>query len=63
MANLQLSSQMNKTQAVKEFRECVGNSYRGDQIAQREAWLNFVDSLNADGLISQKQRDNWTNPF
>ena len=54
---------MNKTQAVKEFRECVGNSYRGDQIAQREAWLNFVDSLNADGLISQKQRDNWTNPF
>lgn len=54
---------MNKTQAIAEFKECVGNSYRGDKIAQREAWLNFVDSLNADNLITQRQRDTWSNPF
>jgi len=54
---------MTKAQAIAEFRECVGNMYRGDTIAQREAWLNFIDTLNADNLITQKQRDNWTNPF
>lgn len=54
---------MTKAQAVSEFRECVGNSYRGDVIAQREAWLNFVDTLNKDELITQRQRDTWSNPF
>jgi hypothetical protein len=53
---------MNKSQAVAEFRECIGSMYRGDKIAQREAWLNFVDSLCDDKLITQKQRDTWSNP-
>jgi hypothetical protein len=53
---------MTKTQAVAEFRECIGNMYRGDRIMQREAWLNFVDTLCDDQLITQKQRDTWSNP-
>lgn len=53
---------MTKAQAVIEFRECIGNMYRGDKIAQREAWLNFLDSLCKDKLITQHQRDTWTTP-
>ena len=53
---------MTKTQAVAEFRECIGNMYRGDRIAQHEAWLNFVDTLCEDKLITQRQRDTWTSP-
>ena len=54
---------MTKSQAIAGFRECVGNSYYGDRIAQREAWLCFVDTLSRDNLITQKQRDTWSNPF
>lgn len=53
---------MNKKQAIAEFHECIGLMYRGDKIAQREAWLNFVDGLCEDKLITQHQRDTWTNP-
>lgn len=53
---------MNKKQAIAEFHECIGLMYRGDKIAQREAWLNFVDTLCEDKLITQHQRDTWTNP-
>ena len=38
-------------------------SWRGDTIAKREAWNNFVDVLSREGDITQSQRDNWTNPF
>ena len=38
-------------------------SWRGDTIAKREAWNDFVDMLSREGDISQSQRDNWTNPF
>lgn len=53
---------MTKSQAVAEFRECIGLMYRGDRIAQHEAWLNFIDGLCEDKLITQKQRDTWTSP-
>jgi len=54
---------MNKSQAISEFRECVGRSYNHDLIMKREAWLAFIDSLRRDGLVTDKQFDNWTNPF
>lgn len=53
---------MTKAQAVAEFRETIGNMYRGDRIMQHEAWLNFVDMLCEDKLITQKQRDTWSSP-
>jgi hypothetical protein len=37
--------------------------WKGDTIAKREAWNDFVDMLSRDGDITQSQRDNWTNPF
>ena len=40
-----------------------GVSGRVDRIALCEAWHNFVDSLNKDGLVTERQADTWTNPF
>jgi len=54
---------MTKAQAIAEFRSIVGNAYRGDSIAKREAWLCWADSLCNEKRITQKQRDNWSNPF
>jgi hypothetical protein len=50
---------LTKSQASAEFRECVGQSYRGDPEAKRDAWRAFLDTLLADQLINQTQRDTW----
>ena len=54
---------MNKLQAVAEFKECIGQMYRNDPIAKREAFNNFLDSLHRDGLITDHQVNNWSNPY
>jgi hypothetical protein len=48
-----------KSQAAAEFRECIGQSYRGNHEAKRDAWQAFLDTLLADHLINQTQRDQW----
>ena len=50
---------LTKAQATAEFRECIGQSYRGDPEAKRDAWESFLDSLLSDNLINQTQRDKW----
>ena len=50
---------LTKSQASSEFRECIGQSYRGDPKAKRDAWLAFLDTLLADQLITTNQRDLW----
>ena len=52
-----------KAQALNEFREFVGRSYDCDRTMKREAWLNFIDSLHRDGLVTDKQVNTWNNPF
>ena len=34
-----------------------------DRIAKKVCWLDFVDSLNKQGLVSDKQAGLWTNPY
>ncbi len=58
-----MSYTVTKAQALIEFRECVGRSYDHDRIMKREAWINFVDSLRRDGLVSNHQYTTWSNPF
>lgn len=36
---------------------------RGDSIAKREAFNDFVDYLNKDGQVSDHQADTWSNPY
>ena len=50
---------LTKSQATAEFRECIGQSYRGDPEAKRDAWEAFLDTLLADQLITTTQRDKW----
>jgi len=38
-------------------------NYKGNSIAKREAFNNFVDGLNKDGIVSNHQAYNWSNPF
>ena len=52
-----------KKQVVAQFRELLGDSLRGDSIAKREAFNNYVDMLNKDGIVTDHQAYNWSNPF
>ena len=52
-----------KREALREFRSAIGTTLNSDVIAKREAWSNYTDSLCKDGLITEKQYREWTNPF
>tara|TARA_B100000459_G_C8579513_1_gene202591 strand:+ start:1156 stop:1383 length:228 start_codon:yes stop_codon:yes gene_type:complete len=58
-----------KQQVLEEFKilwqEILAEkpSYKTDSIAKREAFNNYVDGLNKDGIVSNHQAYNWSNPF
>jgi len=57
---------MTKVEVVASFREMLresGDPLRGDSIAKREAFNNYVDMLNKDGDVTDNQANNWSNPF
>ena len=60
---------MTKQQVLSEFRELWRDSVsydpalRGDHVAKREAFNDFVDLLNKQRLVSNDQAFNWSNPF
>ena len=60
---------MTKKEAVASFRELWADvvrcepSWRGDKIAKRCAFNDYVDMLNKDGMVTDYQAYNWSNPF
>ena len=57
-----------KKEVVASFREMLkdsptGTLLRGDSIAKREAFNDYVDMLNKDGMVTDYQAYNWSNPF
>jgi hypothetical protein len=59
---------MTKKEALIEFKEyflpeVIKQYGEKDIIAKRECWNNYTDSLCKDGLITQKQYNNWMNPY
>lgn len=55
-----------KAEALQMFRECLRCTdvdFRGDSIAKREAFNDYVDGLNKDGLVTDKQANTWSNPY
>ena len=60
---------MTKVEAVASFRDSwniflVRNPhFRGDKIAKRTSFNDYVDALNKDGLVTDYQAYNWSNPF
>lgn len=61
------SRYMTKKQVLADFRENIApyvrKQYGRDSIAMREAFSNYVDSLNKDGIVSSRQANTWSNPF
>jgi len=60
---------MTKRQVLTEFRELWRDSVsyhpelRGNHIAKREAFNDFVDLLNKQRQVTNYQAHNWSNPF
>ena len=60
---------LTKKQAVQQFRWDWSDflksnpSWIGDKVAKRCTFNDFVDALNKDGLVSDYQAYNWSNPF
>ena len=60
---------LTKKQAVQQFRWDWSDflksnpSWRGDKVAKRCAFNDFVDALNKYGLVSDYQAYNWSNTF
>ena len=66
--NHQIITKMTKVEVVASFRRMLkdsptGTLLRGDRIAKREAFNDYVDMLNKDGLVTDYQAYNWSNPF
>ena len=57
---------MTKVEVVASFREMLresGDPLKGDSIAKRTAFNDYVDMLNKDGMVTDHQAYNWSNPF
>lgn len=56
---------MTKKEAIKQFEEIYLDLYirEVDYWTAQLTWTEFVDNLNRNGEITDKQRDNWTTPF
>jgi len=58
-----------KKEVVAQFRELWADllasepSWRGDSIAKRTAFNDYTDTLCKDGIITNYQYENWSNPF
>ena len=68
-----MSKYLTKKQTIGIFRKMIIPSIRQkekfyfdgkiDGALRREEWSYFVSNLQTDGIISEKQYENWTNPF
>ena len=64
-----MNFRMTKVEAVASFRESWRDflesnpNFRGDSIAKRTAFNDYVDMLNKDGIVTDYQAYNWSNPF
>ena len=67
--NMNIIMRMTKVEEVASFRDSWSDfiksnqKFTGDSIAKRCAFNDYVDSLNKDGLVTDYQAYNWSNPF
>lgn len=54
---------MLKSTAVKLFKEGADNQGVKDKPALGYAWSMYIDMLHSDGYITDRQVQNWSNPF
>ncbi len=56
---------MSKTEAVTQFKQGYANIWpklEKDKPMMREAWNNWVDELQKNGSITERQASTWTQP-
>ena len=58
-----MSKNLTKKQALELFQDIKKEVPKNDKPALSFAWCTFVDGLQKDGSISEKQAHNWDNPF
>jgi len=56
---------MNKTEAVRRFKEEHRGLYidKVDYWTAHLAWASFIDALNKEGEITDRQASSWSTPF
>jgi hypothetical protein len=54
---------MLKRTAIKLFKEAENITGVQDKPALGQAWSMYIDSLHRDGYITDRQVQNWSNPF
>lgn len=55
---------MTKQQALAFFKDSILPSIPSNDTPWKcEAWNDYVDSLQKDGSITEKQASTWVNPF
>ena len=54
---------MRYEQAVKNFKVYYLDPGEYDYCKVQLMWSDYVDMLNREGEITDKQRDNWATPF
>tara|TARA_R100001198_G_scaffold56696_1_gene32385 strand:+ start:429 stop:635 length:207 start_codon:yes stop_codon:yes gene_type:complete len=63
-----------KKQTLKQFQEFFLNDFkksnptgykalRKDKCMMRQIWADHVDALNKEGILTNNQVNNWSNPF
>jgi hypothetical protein len=64
-----MKKKLTKREVLRNFKElwdcavAIDKRLIGDSIAKREAFNDYVDALNKDGQVSDRQAFNWSNPF
>lgn len=53
---------MTKEEALKQFILMREGRPWGDYWSMQEMWSYYVDSLNKDGIITDRQAMSWNNP-
>ena len=57
-----------KAEVLKDFKQFILPSMletfnENDLTFKRELWNNYTDQLRQDGIITENQYNNWSNPF
>ena len=61
-----MPKKMTKAEAIRDFRilyKTFTNYGKGDVVAKRTEWNDYTDALCKEGLITQKQYEDWGQPF
>jgi len=64
-----MRKKMTKSQALESFKNLWTEllirhpNYLGDSVMKRTYFNDYVDMLNKDGMITDKQAFSWSNPF